>query len=295
MTDMLIVGGLTVDRFVDGSMAPGGSVLHSGLAAASDGATLTMLTVAGGEPAAREGLARLASIGELVHQPAASTTVYRHEERNGIRVLVLEARTDPISPDGLRGIERPLVALVAPIADEVPASLVERVVHDIAPPRVVLLIQGWLRRLVLGGEVHPLPLGALSTEQEQVAASADAIVVSTEDLTEAPGDPFRQAAELRRCVGPAPMVVVTLGQEGYLLDDPAADRVIASMPRRVVTDVSANGAGDTFGAALAVNLARGADARTAADLATEQVIAMLEARRRDAAPRRRPPAGREPA
>ena len=100
MTEVLIVGGLTVDRFVDGSLAPGGSVLHSGLAAASDGAALTMLTVAGDEPAARDGLARLASIGELVHQPAGSTTVYRHEERDGVRVLVLEARTDPIRPEG---------------------------------------------------------------------------------------------------------------------------------------------------------------------------------------------------
>ncbi len=279
MTDVLIVGGLTVDRFVDGSVAPGGSVLHSGLAAAADGAALTMLTVAGDEPAARDGLARLASIGELIHQPAASSTVYRHEMRDGVRVLVLEARTDPIDPDALKGIGAPDVALVAPIADEVPASLVGRVVRDVAPTRMVLLIQGWLRRLTVGDEVHPLPLDALSTEQRQVTARADAIVVSTEDLTEAPGDPFRQAAELRLSVGPGPIVVVTLGPEGYLLDDPATDRVIASMPRRVVTGVYAVGAGDTFGAALAINLARGAGPRAAADIATDRVIAMLEARR----------------
>ena len=282
MTEVLIVGGLTVDRFVDGSVAPGGSVLHSGLAAASDGAALTMLTVAGDEPAARDGLARLASIGELVHQPARSTTAYRHEERDGVRVLVLEAGTDPIRAEGLRGMRRPLVALVAPIADEVPAVLVERLAHDVAPRRVVLLIQGWLRRLVVGEEVHPLPLDALSSDQLEVAARADAIVVSSEDLIEAPGDPFRQAAELRRRVGPRPIVVVTLGPEGYLLDDPAADRVTASVPRRVVTEVSANGAGDTFGASLALSLARGADAHVAANLATDRVIAMLEARRRDA-------------
>ncbi|MEA2650892.1 MAG: pfkB family carbohydrate kinase, partial [Chloroflexota bacterium] len=103
--------------------------------------------------------------------------------------------------------------------------------------------------------------------------------------TEAPGDPFRQAAELREHVGPRPIVVVTLGTEGYLLDDPATDRVIASVPRRVVTGVSAVGAGDTFGAALALNMARGADARAATDLATDGVIAMLEARRAAAAKR----------
>ena len=285
MTEVLIVGGLTVDRFVDGSVAPGGSVLHSGLAAASEGANLTMLTVAGGEPAAHDGLDRLASIGELVHQSASSTTGYRHEERDGVRVLILEARTDPIRPEGLRGIERPRVALVAPSADEVPAVLVARLVQDVAPPRVVLLIQGWLRRLVIGDEVRPLPLDSLSADQLQVAARVDAIVVSTEDLTEAPDDPFRQAAEIRRHAGPVPIVVVTLGSEGYLLDDPAADRVIASVPRRVVTDAPAIGAGDTFGSALALHLARGADAHAAANLATDRVIAMLEARRRDRAAR----------
>ena len=279
MTELLIVGGLTIDRFVDGSVAPGGSVLHSGLAAVADDVSLTMLTVAGDEPAARDGLARLASIGQLVHQPAASTTAYRHEERDGARVLVFEARTDPITGNGLARLPRPDVALVAPIADEVPAEIIEHLDAEVEAGRTVLLIQGWLRRLAVGEEVHPLPLDALTAEQDRVAARANAIVVSTEDLTEAPGDPFRQAAELRKRVGPLPIVVLTLGTEGYLLDDPGADRVIASVPRRVVTGVSANGAGDTFGAALALNLARGSDARAAADIATDSVIAMLEARR----------------
>ena len=278
MSELLIVGGLTIDRFVDGTVAPGGSVLHSGLAAASDGGAITLLTVAGDEPAARAGLTRLASIGELVHQPAPTTTAYRHEERVGVRVLMLEARSEPITAPALRRLTRPDVALVAPIADEVPAELVDWLVREVAARQTVMLLQGWLRRLVVGKEVHPLPLDALSDDQERVAGQADAIVVSTEDLTEAPGDPFRQAAELREHVGPRPIVVVTLGAEGYLLDDPAADRVIASMPRRVVTGVSAVGAGDTFGAALALNLARGADPRRAADLATDRVIAMLEER-----------------
>ena len=39
------------------------------------------------------------------------------------------------------------------------------------------------------------------------------------------------------------------------------------------------GAGDTFGAALAINLARGATPAGAAEAATERVIAVLESRR----------------
>jgi sugar/nucleoside kinase (ribokinase family) len=80
-------------------------------------------------------------------------------------------------------------------------------------------------------------------------------------------------------VGPRPIVVLTLGAEGYLLDDPAADRLIASVPRRVVTGVHAVGAGDTFGAALAIGLARGATAHAAAEEGCDRVIALLESRR----------------
>ncbi|MDQ4036670.1 MAG: PfkB family carbohydrate kinase [Chloroflexota bacterium] len=279
MTDALIVGGLTIDRFTDGSVAPGGSVLHAGLAVRAEGAGLTTLTAAGDEPAARDGLSQLNELGTLAHQHVPATTVYRHQERDGVRVLILEARAQPIAAAGLRALARPDVALVAPIADEITPDLVDALRDGIAPPWVVLLIQGWLRRLVEGEEVLPLALDALSVEQRRVASAADVIVVSTEDLVNAAGDPFAQAAELRALLGPKPIVVVTLGIEGYLLDDPTADRVVASIPRRVVTGVSAVGAGDTFGAGLAVNLARGVAPVAAADLATDRVISVLESRR----------------
>ena len=68
MTGLLIVGGLTVDHFTDGTSAPGGSVLHAGRAAADEGAQLTFLTVAGDEPEARDGLARLSEMGRLVQK-----------------------------------------------------------------------------------------------------------------------------------------------------------------------------------------------------------------------------------
>jgi sugar/nucleoside kinase (ribokinase family) len=278
MTSVLILGGLTVDRFVDGSVAPGGSVLHSGLAVVAEGAALTTLTVAGDEPAAREGLARLDHMGMLRHQASAHTTTYRHDERDGVRVLVLDARSDALRPGELTGLTSPDVALVAPIADEVEPELVERLRGEVRPRHVVLLIQGWLRRLVEGEEVTPLPLESLGADQRAVIARADTIVVSTEDLVEEPGDPFAQAARLRSVAGPVPTIVVTLGTEGYLLDDPALDRVVASVPRRVISGVPMVGAGDTFGAALAVNLVQGVTAREAADRATDRVIAVLEER-----------------
>lgn len=279
MTRVTILGGLTIDRFPDGRLTPGGSVLHSGLSAVAEGARLTTVTVSGAEPAAREGLERLGGLGGVVHQRSSASTTYRHEQVDGRRQLVLEAASEPIQAEMVDRAGRTDVALVAPIAHEVPASTLDHVRRVLRPRLAVLLIQGWLRQLRLGEPVHPLPLAGVPESLWRAFGTADAVVVSTEDLTEAPGDPFAQSADLRARLGPRPLLVVTLGTEGYLLDDPAADRLVASVPRRVVEGVPAVGAGDTFGASLAINLARGLPPKAAADAATERVIAVLEARR----------------
>ena len=254
-------------------------MIHAGLAAVPDGVRQATLTVAGHEPEAAEGLARLAKLGPVIRHAAASTTTYRHGERDGRRVLVFECGTSAIGADAVSQAPRPLVALIAPIGDELPASTVDRIRSELAPQLTVLLIQGWLRRLVEGEEVEALPLGRVSPALWRVFSEADAIVLSTEDLAGPPTDPFIQAGDVRRRIGPKPILVLTLGTEGYVLDDPALDRVLASVPRTVVTGVPTVGAGDTFGAALAVQLGRGADASTAARAATERVISVFESRR----------------
>lgn len=279
MPSLLIAGGLTVDHFADGTRAPGGSVLHAGLAAAAEGAEITSLTVAGDEPEARDGLDRLAGLGRVLLRSATATITYAHREVDGLRVLTLEAAGEPIDPGVLAGHGPFDVALLAPIADELPAEAVAALLTVARPRRTVLLIQGWLRTLSVGEAVGALAIDDLPPPSWSSFGQADAIVVSTEDLVADPGDPFTQAAAVRERLGPRPLLVLTMGVEGYLLDDPAADRVVASVPRRVVGGVPAVGAGDTFGAALAVHLAAGADPASAAAAATDRVIAVLEARR----------------
>jgi len=279
MTELLIVGGLTIDRFADGTSAPGGSVLHAGLAAVGEGVRPTILTVAGDEPEARAGLGRIAELGELLVQRSPTTVSYRHDESGPRRVLIFDGGAAPIDPAVAASVGRPTIALLAPIADELPAGAVHELRAALAPRWTVMLIQGWLRRLEAGEPVHPLALDAVPADTWSAFAAADAIVVSTEDLAETPEDPFAQASALRQRLGPRPILVVTLGAQGYLLDDPAADRIVASVPRRVVEGVPMVGAGDTFGAALALHLARAEPPLTAAEAATERVIRVLESRR----------------
>jgi len=247
---------------------------------APDSLRQATLTAGGDEPEAAVGLARLESFGPVIRQPAPSTTTYRHGERDGRRVLVFESGTAPIGPESLARTPRPRVALLAPIGDELPAATVDRLRAELAPELTVLLIQGWLRRLVPGREVEPLPLDEVSPDLWRVFSEADAVVLSTEDLAGPATDPFIEAADLRRRLGPRPILLLTLGTEGYVLDDPSLDRVLASVPRTVVTGVPTVGAGDTFGAGLAVHLGRGEDASTAARAASERVITVFESRRR---------------
>jgi sugar/nucleoside kinase (ribokinase family) len=276
MIELLIVGGLTIDRFGDGTSAPGGSVIHAGRAAVAEGVALTILTVAGDEPEAAVGLEQLAGMGDLIHQRAPSTVTYAHSEVQGRRVLTYLVSAGPITPPILA--DPPDVALLAPIADELPASAVVDLRESARPRLTVLLIQGWLRRLAIGEPARPLALAEVPKATWDAFGAADAIVVSTEDLAESLEDPFVEAAGLRERLGPRPLLVLTLGEQGYLLDDPTADRVVASVPRRVVEGVPMVGAGDTFGAALAIQLGIGATPAAAATAATDRVIRMLESR-----------------
>ena len=279
MPALLIAGGLTIDRFPDGSSAPGGSVLHAGLAAQAEGADVRTLTIAGDEAEARAGLERVRALGPCLALPSPSTTTYRHQETDGRRVLLYEARSGTIDETRAGGLGPVDALLVAPIADELSPESVG-VLRRAAGARLsVLLIQGWLRRLAIGARVEPMQLDEVAGATWQSFGSADAIVVSTEDFATGEADPFAQAAAVRRFLGTSPILVLTLGADGYLLDDPAADRVVASMPRHVVGGVPAVGAGDTFGAALAIHLAAGDAPPVAAALAADRVIAMLESRR----------------
>ena len=277
MTRLLIVGGLTIDRFADGTSAPGGSVIHSGRAALAEDAEVTILTIAGDEPEAATGLGELSELGDLIHQRAPSTVTFGHDEIDGRRVLTYLAGTGPIEPPLLT--DAPEAALLAPIADELPARAL-LALRDAARPRVtVILIQGWLRRLRIGEPVRPVELDEVPPATWAAFGTADAIIVSTEDVAESPDDPLVEAAALRERLGPHPVLVLTLGAHGYLLDDPAAGHVVVSAPPRVVEGVSMVGAGDTFGVAMAMQLGRGVDAAAAAAAATDRVIGMLEGRR----------------
>lgn len=279
MPSILIVGGLTIDVFDDGRREPGGSVIYAGLAAVADGATVATLTVAGTEPEADRGRARLAGFGALLEGDAPATTTYGHGDVAGRRTLVLEAAGGRVAADAGHRLGDPDVVLFAPIADELTVPVVAAICEAASPTVAAFLIQGWLRHLVVGDAVRPVHLDEVAADAWRAFGSGDLVVVSIEDLADAGEDPFALAAALRSRIGQRPVLVVTLGTEGYLLDDPRADRITAIVPRRVVRGVPTVGAGDTFGVVMALRLAAGATPADAADAGTDAVIGLLESRR----------------
>jgi sugar/nucleoside kinase (ribokinase family) len=238
--DLLVIGGLTIDRFADGTSAPGGSVLHIARAAAQRRMRASVITVAGPEAEALAGMEELRGLAASVDSTTASTTAtFIHRDSPGGRRLWLERRGGRIHLADLTSRLRPHTVLVAPIADELATEDLARL--DPAPSRGAIL-QGFLRSFAADGEVQPIPLSTLAPVLAEALGHFDLLVASREDLLGEASEPADQLASLRRSVGPRPALVVTDGVDGVWTEFEHL-----AVPR-VVEGVPSVGAGDIFAA-----------------------------------------------
>lgn len=238
--DLLVIGGLTVDRFPDGSSSPGGSVLHIARAAAPRGMRVAVITVAGPEPEAQAGLDELRGLTARVDSTEAeSTATFIHRDSPGGRRLWLERSGGSIQLADIDSPDAPRALLLAPIADEVAT---EELAHlDTVPTRAAIL-QGYLRSIAADGEIRQLPLSGLAAGLVGALSRFDLLVASREDLMGEAAEPWDQLVALRARVGPRPALVVTDGVNGAWIED---EHLRAP---RVVEGVPSVGAGDIFAA-----------------------------------------------
>lgn len=251
--DLLIVGGLTVDRFQDGASAAGGSVLHATRSLARTGAQVAVLTVAGHEPEALAGLAELQAIAASVDvTPSDHTITFRHREHGGRRRLWLEERGGSVAvPAGIAEREPPAAVLFAPVAGEVSDEIL---CMPQWPDRRGAILQGWLRTLSIR-EVEPLPLSALPAETAAALSSMGLLVASRQDLVLEGREPSTQLARVRERFGPDPIVVVTDGERGSWMTPNGSQNPVTGVPLHlpppwVVHHKPTVGAGDIFAAHL---------------------------------------------
>lgn len=251
--DLLVVGGLTIDRFPDGSAAPGGSVLHIARAGGPRGVRVGVVTAAGPEPEARAGLDeldRLASLVEASAEPA--TTAFRHAETVEGRSLWLGQLGGLVGPgpEARERIELRAV-LFAPVAGEVPVDALG--VWDARWVRAANL-QGWLRTTDEGEGVRAQRLSAVSGPVVEAMRAFDLLVASREDLLAEAAEPLQQLEALRRTFGRRPTLVVTDGANGVWISADQTAGVEAwhmPVPWRV-DDVPTVGSGDVFAAFMLV-------------------------------------------
>jgi len=271
--DLLIIGGLAIDRLADGSSVAGGTVVHGARAIAWSGRSVATITSAGSEPAAALAVAELAALGPCRASPVEASIQYGFSDHGGRRRLTYEGGGSELTVTRSEVSEiGPLAVLVAPIAAELQAEAIRACAG--VPVRVAAM-QGWLRGLTAGESVQALPLRALDDDLAAALADLDGLVASDEDFAAVAAEPSQQIARLRERIGPHPFVVITAGEAGAWLDDPANGLHQLPVPRRL-DRLSPIGAGDALAAFIAVGLGAGLAplaATQAAMLATADFLA----------------------
>jgi sugar/nucleoside kinase (ribokinase family) len=275
--DQVVVGGLTIDRFADGSSAPGGGVIHIARAAAARGLRLGVVTAAGPEPVALAGVDELQQLCQIVEVASyQATTTFRHRESADGRRLWLEQTGGAVAlPSGHRHRFRAPAILFAPVAGEIGVDALAA--WDPARTSGANL-QGWLRTAGDDGEVEPLRVSTLPASLREALANLDLILASREDLRADGDDPATQLREVRRAVGDGPAISVTDGVAGLWLSTDSATSHLAAPS--AIEGVSTVGAGDVLAAFMLAALAAGEAPRAAAERAMVVVAQVLEERKR---------------
>lgn len=269
--DLLVVGGLTIDRFDDGSSAAGGSVVHIARAAESHAIRIGVVTVAGPEPQAQAALQELRRLTATLDWTDADRTLTftHHEEATG-RHLRLESTGGRVQLDP-EAVARARTVLVAPLADEVGVDQLARLGRE---RPLAAILQGFLRSVADDGAVRPLHLSALAPGLVDALSGFDLLVASREDLAAEGPNPRDQLAALRRVFGSRPELLITDGLEGVW-----TEREHLAVPR-TISGVSTVGAGDILAAFITAWSAPPAPSLSSrAEDAMQIVAEVLEARR----------------
>lgn len=270
--DLLVVGGLTIDRFADGSSAAGGSILHATRGMHLDGRTTIVVTLAGPEDAARMGLDGLRAIAEVHAQQSDRTIGFEHRETPASRELTITATAGQLHLPAIT--VHPRAVLYAPIADELDAGLGGQRYEGATSGAI---LQGWLRDLAPGHPVRSIEPAQLDPALVAQLATLDLLVASVDDLAAIAADPRDQLRAMRRTFGPSPTLVVTAGAEGAWLSADRGDPQHVQAAR-LIQGVPTVGAGDVFAAAMLAALSRGVPAPDAGSEASHLVAEFLAER-----------------
>lgn len=227
--DYLLLGHISADLYPGGRRL-GGTVAFAAPVARAFGHRAAVVTSASAcEPL----LSDLTPYAEVSLRVADETTTFENHYTPEGRVQYLHDRADSLTYDSIPvgWVDAPLVHL-APLVREMEPELVYR----FPGATLILTPQGWLRRWDREGRV--------SFQQwlnADVLRAVDLVVLSEEDIAEAPELEAEFAAHARQ-------VVVTRGARGGTLYREGVPLVYEAVPAE---EIDPTGAGDVFAAALA--------------------------------------------
>ena len=244
----LAVGHVARDEFAgEPTWRLGGTALYTAATAARLGAPAAIVTRAGpNERAALEERCTRLSI-ELHALPAEVTTTFAFRYEDGKRLMKLKARARGLAlgdvPPALRSAQ---AVILGSIAHEIDRSLL----GAFGDAASVVTAQGYLREWDADGSIHPRRWEDVA----EVTATASAIVLSEEDVGGDLSEPRRWASLRAQAPLHAP-VIVTFAERGSLVLVDGTETMVPAFHADRVVDQT--GAGDAFGAGLAIALAEG--------------------------------------
>jgi 1D-myo-inositol 3-kinase len=257
LPELLVVGHVTRD-FIRGETRLGGAASFSSRVAATLGLQTALVTAA---PPGFELMAPLHALPRLsIHVvPSPEVTTFELDYSGPRRRVIQRAVARPIRAEDIPPEWRSIpVAYVAPVAGECDRALVE----GLGSRLICAGMQGWLRRPGIGGAVEP----TIASEASQPPRGLSVAVFSEEDHPES-----EFLAEQLAQHGLT--VALTRGRRGSTVRQGSQRWEIPAAP---ANEVDPTGAGDVFGIAITLALARGATPPQAATAAAAIAARVVE-------------------
>ena len=255
--ELLIIGHVTRD-YIRGDTRLGGSASFAARVAATLGLRTALVTAAPADFDLMEPLRNLPNLS--IHTvPTPDVTTFELDYSGPRRRVILRNRTRAMLasdvPEAWRGIP---MAYVANVAGECDRALIEGLKSKL----ICAELQGWLRKPGATGAVEPMVAPEITTPPQGLRAA----VFSEEDHP----DSEALAAHLAHS---GLTVALTRSSRGATIRQGAGRWDVPATPAR---EVDPTGAGDVFGIALTVALARGASAPEAARAAAAIAARVVE-------------------
>lgn len=255
--ELLVVGHVTRD-YIRGETRLGGAASFAARVAATLGIETALVTAA---PPDFSLMAPLRTLPRLaIHVvPSPEVTTFELDYSGPRRRVILRSVARPIHAGDVPPEWRDIpMAYVAPVAGECDRALVE----GLSSRLICVGLQGWLRRPGVDGAVEP----TVAPEASEPPRGLSAAVFSEEDHPEAE---FLAEQLARRGL----IVALTRGRRGSTVSEGTQRWEIPAAP---ANEVDPTGAGDVFGIALTLALARGASAPDAAKVAAAIAARVVE-------------------